>query len=124
VESETSKLSDVVLTWAEALNARDMATLTALYASDAIGHDLRSRRVHGRTAIIQTLKEEYSRHPDILLDVVHVAEDGEWAILEWKLKRHGRADRSAAVGNRLPDDQQGFLFFHIYKGEIVFQCGY
>lgn len=98
---------DVVLAWVAAFNAADLDALAALYAVDAINHQIAYGPLAGREAIMAMLRMDFARAtmacvPESLF------EDGDWAILEW----------SDPLGMR------GCGFFHVLDGQIVLQRGY
>ena len=97
----------VVHAWVEAFNAGDPDRLAALYAPDAVNHQVPEGRVEGRDAIRAMFAEEFGRAEMTCL-VENVLEDGEWAVLEW----------------RDPLGLRGCGFFHVRDGQIVLQRGY
>ena len=98
---------DVVLAWVEAFNRADVGDLMALYAEDAVNHQVTEPPVVGREAIGRMFEGEFSR-AEMVCIVEQVIQDGEWAILEW----------------RDPLGLRGCGFFHVQDGRIVFQRGY
>lgn len=98
---------EVVHTWVEAFNRSDAAALAALYADDAINHQVVLAPVVGRAAIHAMFRREFAAAEMVCIPE-HVFEDGEWAILEW----------------RDPKGLRGCGFFHIVGGLIQFQRGY
>lgn len=97
----------VVRAWVAAFNRADVETLAALYAEDAVNHQVAEAPVEGRAAIRQMFAEEFGR-ASMTCIVENLFEDGEWAILEW----------------RDPLGLRGCGFFHVVAGKIVFQRGY
>lgn len=93
----------VVQAWVACFNAADIDGLAALYAEDAINHQVVMEPLHGRNAIRQMFQTEFGR-----AQMVCLFEDSEWAILEW----------------RDPNGLRGCGFFQVQQGSIVFQRGY
>jgi limonene-1,2-epoxide hydrolase len=98
---------EIVKAWIEAFNRADADALAALYAENAINHQVAERAVEGRAAIKAMFQTEFARAKMICIPD-NLFEDGEWAILEW----------SDPLGLR------GCGFFHIVDGKIAFQRGY
>ena len=97
----------VVKTWVEAFNRQDADALAALYAEDAVNHQVPESPVVGRAAIREMFGTEFARAQMVCL-VEHIFQDGDWAILEW----------------RDPLGLRGCGFFQVAEGRIVFQRGY
>jgi len=97
----------VIERWVEAFNAADVDALAALYAPDAVNHQVVADPVEGREAIRAMFVREFAE-ADMTCLVEHLFEDGEWAILEW----------------RDPLGLRGCGFFHVVGGRIAFQRGY
>ncbi len=98
---------DILAQWVDAFNRGDAAQLAALYAEDAVNHQVANAPVCGRAAIRQMFEQEFAQ-ADMVCIVENMFEDGEWAILEWKD----------------PLGLRGCGFFHVSGGKIVFQRGY
>lgn len=98
---------DVVEAWVEAFNRQDVDALAALYAEDAVNHQVPESPVEGRDAIRGMLAAEFAR-AEMECIVEHLFCDGEWAILEW----------------RDPLGLRGCGFFRVRGGRIVLQRGY
>jgi hypothetical protein len=92
--------------WIEAFNRADTDTIAALYADDAINHQVANEPVVGKAAIKQMFASEFAAAMVCIPD--NIFEDGEWAILEWKD----------------PKGLRGCGFFHIREDKIIFQRGY
>ncbi|WP_334178148.1 nuclear transport factor 2 family protein [Pseudoxanthomonas sp.] len=101
------KPSDVVREWVRRFNAADIRGLAALYAEDAVNHQVVTEALHGREAIAGMFRIEFGR-ATMVCNIENLFEDGEWAILEW----------------RDPLGLRGCGFFHVRDGLIVFQRGY
>jgi len=98
---------ELVLAWVDAFNRADVDALAALYADDAVNHQVAESPVHGRDAIRAMFAAGFAR-ADMVCVVENLFEDGEWAILEW----------------RDPLGLRGCGVFHVVNGKIVFQRGY
>jgi quinol monooxygenase YgiN/limonene-1,2-epoxide hydrolase len=96
-----------VLEWVDAFNRRDVDALAALYAEDAVNHQVMDAPVTGRAAIRAMFAAGFAA-AEMVCIVEAVYEDGEWAILEW----------------RDPLGLRGCGFFHVVGDRIVFQRGY
>ena len=97
----------VVETWVEAFNRADVEALTAMYAEDAINHQVANDPVIGRDAI-RTMFAEGFAQAEMVCIPENLFEDGDWAILEW----------------RDPKGLRGCGFFQVIAGKIAFQRGY
>ena len=98
---------DVVLAWVEAFNRGDADGLGALYAPDAINHQVIWDPVQGRGPIQAMFAREFARAKMVCM-VEQILEDGDWAILEW----------------RDPLGLRGCGFFQVIDGLVHFQRGY
>ena len=97
----------VVAAWVEAFNRKDVEALAALYAEDAVNHQVAEAPVEGREAIRAMFAAGFAA-AEMVCIVENLFEDGEWAILEW----------------RDPLGLRGCGFFHVVGGRIAFQRGY
>lgn len=104
---ETGDARQVVESWVERFNAADIDGLAALYAEDAVNHQVTSEPVVGREAIRAMFAREFAT-ADMVCLVETIHEAGEVAALEW----------------RDPLGLRGCGFFTVGKGLIVFQRGY
>lgn len=98
---------ELVRAWIDAFNRADAGALAALYAPDAVNHQVMFEPVSGRDAIRAMFLREFAAAEMICIPE-NLFEDGEWAILEW----------------RDPKGLRGCGFFHVVGGHIVFQRGY
>ncbi len=98
---------EVVLAWVDAFNRADIDAISALYAADAVNHQVAYSPVSGRAAIKTLLAREFDR-AEMRCDVENLFEEGDWAILEW-------TD---------PNGLRGCGFFQIKNGLIQLQRGY
>ena len=99
--------AQVVREWVSRFNQADSDGLAALYAPDAINHQVVMDPLVGRDAIRRMFVTEFGRTTMTCI-VEHILEDGEWAALEW----------------RDPNGLRGCGFFQVQGGQIVFQRGY
>lgn len=90
-----------------AFNRADPEALAALYAEDAVNHQVAEEPVRGRTAIRQMFIDNFAAAKMVCL-LENLFMDGEWAIMEW----------------RDPLGLRGCGFFRVVDGKIVFQRGY
>lgn len=98
---------DVVREWLDCFNAADVDRLTALYAEDAVNHQVVMEPLEGRVAIRAMFEVEFGRAKMVCVpEKIHEA--GDWVVLEW----------SDPLGLR------GCGFFHVENGQIIFQRGY
>ena len=97
----------VVETWVEAFNRADVEALAAMYAEDAVNHQVANEPVIGREAI-RTMFTEGFAQAEMTCIRENLFEDGAWAILEW----------------RDPRGLRGCGFFQVIAGKIAFQRGY
>ena len=99
--------SEVVREWVRRFNAADVEGLAALYAEDAVNHQVVTEPLHGRAAITSLFRTEFAR-ATMVCEVEQILQDGEWAVLEW----------------RDPLGLRGCGFFHVRNDRIVFQRSY
>jgi limonene-1,2-epoxide hydrolase len=97
----------LVTEWVKRFNAGDVDGLAALYAEDAVNHQVVTEPLHGRADIRHLFAVEFGR-AEMTCIVENLFEDGEWAMLEW----------------RDPLGLRGCGFFHVRNDQIVFQRGY
>ena len=99
--------TQLVREWIARFNAADVDGLAALYAPDAVNHQVVTEPLRGREAIRRLFQIEFGRATMVCIEEA-LYEDGEWAILEW----------------RDPLGLRGCGFFCVRGGQIVFQRGY
>ena len=97
----------VVERWVDCFNCADVEGLAALYAADAVNHQVVTEPLHGREAIRALFETEFAR-AQMTCIVENLFADGDWAILEW----------------RDPKGLRGCGFFQVVDDQIVFQRGY
>jgi limonene-1,2-epoxide hydrolase len=93
--------------WVAAFNRADADALAAMYAEDAINHQVAEQPVEGRAAIREMFASGFANATMVCI-VEQILQDGEWAILEW----------------RDPLGLRGCGFFLVRDGLIRFQRGY
>jgi limonene-1,2-epoxide hydrolase len=98
---------EVLEKWIDAFNKADIATLSNLYASDAVNHQVANDPVVGQVAIREMFTREFSAAKMICIPE-NIFVDGDWAILEWKD----------------PKGLRGCGFFQVRENKIIFQRGY
>lgn len=101
------KPKELIRAWIDAFNKADVEALASFYHEDAVNHQVANEPVHGKAAIREMFRKEFST-ADMHCLVENIFEDGEWGILEWKD----------------PSGLRGCGFFHITDGKIKFQRGY
>lgn len=97
----------LVKEWIRRFNSADVEGLAALYALDAVNHQVVMEPLRGRAAIRGMFQIEFGRAKMVCIEE-NLLESGEWAVLEW----------SDPLGLR------GCGFFHVKDGQIIFQRGY
>jgi limonene-1,2-epoxide hydrolase len=97
----------VVEIWIDAFNRADPDALAALYAEEAVNHQVAESPVAGRDAIRDMFATGFKTAAMTCI-VENIFEDGDWAILEW----------------RDPLGLRGCGFFHVAGDRIRFQRGY
>jgi hypothetical protein len=93
--------------WVELFNAGDAEGISALYADDAVNHQIALEPVTGRAAIEQFHRDTFAGGP-LTCTPINLVVDGDWGALEW-------VD---------PEGFRGCGFFHVCDGQIVHQRGY
>jgi hypothetical protein len=97
----------IIETWVERFNAGDAAGISALYAKDAVNHQIPLTPIVGREAIEEFYRETFAGGP-LTCTPINLVVDGEWGALEW-------TD---------PDGFRGCGFFQVRDGLIAQQRGY
>ena len=98
---------ELVEEWVKRFNQADLKGLIALYAENAVNHQVVSEPLIGRDAIRHMFEVEFGRAKMTCI-IENLFESGEWAILEWKD----------------PNGLRGCGFFNVKDDLIVFQRGY
>jgi limonene-1,2-epoxide hydrolase len=93
--------------WVERFNAGDAQGIAALYAEDAVNHQIPLAPVEGRAAIAEFHRQTFAGGP-LTCTPINLVVDGDWAALEW-------TD---------PDGFRGCGFFQVRDGLIAHQRGY
>ena len=101
------KPKEILKKWIDCFNASDVAGITALYADNAVNHQVANDLVVGKESIRQMFEDAFAT-AEMVCIVENIFEDGEWAILEWKG----------------PSGLRGCGSFHIQNNLIVFQRDY
>lgn len=99
--------TEVVQEWIRRFNEADVDGLVALYAPDAVNHQVVMEPLQGRGAIREMFAVEFGRAEMTCIEE-NLLEDGEWAVLEW----------------RDPLGLRGCGFFQVRDDQIVLQRGY
>ena len=97
---------EVIDRWLEKFNAHDAQGIAALYAEDAVNHQVALEPVVGRAAIEEMHRDVFASAP--VCTPINLVVEEEWVAMEWV-------------------DPQGFRgcgFFHVQDGLIVRQRGY
>ena len=98
---------ELIETWVERFNARDVAGLAALYAEDAVNHQVMRAPVVGRAALEAMFAADFATaEMHCIIEAIHDA--GAVIALEW----------------RDPLGLRGCGFFTIVNEQIQFQRGY
>ena len=97
----------LVTAWVDAFNRKDVEALAAMYAEDAVNHQVAEAPVEGRGAIRAMFAAGFAAAEMVCIPE-QLFGDGDWAILEW----------------RDPLGLRGCGFFHVVEGRIAFQRGY
>ena len=74
---------EILCRWVDAFNRGDAEALAALYAENAVNHQVCNEPVVGKAAIREMFLREFAE-AEMTAIVENMFEDGEWAILEWK----------------------------------------
>jgi ketosteroid isomerase-like protein len=104
---------DVVRAFHAAFVARDVDALCALYADDAVNHQVAEEPLRGKAAIRKGFEAFFAAFPGETTEMINLFEDGEWGIWEWVGGPPGK-----------PRSFQGCGFFQVRGGKIVHQRGY
>lgn len=105
----------ILMSWSAAFKARDIDALMALYAEDAVNHQVAEAPLLGKAAIRASFLGFFQAFPDEQTEAIHFLEDDEWAIWEW---------RGWSPGDPARTTLHGCGFFHVRAGKIVLQRGY
>ena len=93
--------------WVDCFNAGDYQAIAALYADDAVNHQIPRQPVVGRAAIEDFHRQTFAGGP-LTCTPINLVVEGDWAALEW-------TD---------PDGFRGCGFFRVRDGLIAHQRGY
>ncbi len=110
----------VVLEFFDAFNGHDVDALVALYAKDAVNHQMPTTPLRGHEAIRKSFEDGFAAIPDMGCHVINVIVEGQWGAAEWEgwgtYRPPGAAPR--------PYKMNGCGFFRVEHGFIVQQRGY
>lgn len=107
---------EIVEAFHRAFASRDVDALMALYADDAVNHQVAEKPLRGKEAIRRSFEEFFRAFPGETTEVLNLFEDGEWGVWEWRGRNPDAPPGSAPV--------HGCGFFHVRGGKIVLQRGY
>jgi len=107
---------EVLRAFHAAFVTRDVDALCALYADDAVNHQVAEEPLRGKAAIRRSFEEFFRAFPDETTELLNLFEDGAWAIWEWRGGSPSAPAGAPAV--------HGCGFFQIRDGLIVLQRGY
>ncbi len=107
---------EVLRAFHAAFVARDVEGLCALYADDAVNHQVAEEPLRGKDAIRRGFEEFFRAFPGETTEILNLLQDGEWAMWEWR-GGHPNMPIGAPV-------VYGCGFFQVRDGLIVFQRGY
>lgn len=110
---------EVVRAFHAAFVAGDVDALCALYADDAVNHQVAEEPLRGKAAIRKSFEAFFAAFPGETTEIVNLFEDGEWGIWEWIGKNLKRSPAGQA-----PPVLHGCGFFQVRAGKIVYQRGY
>lgn len=114
----------IARTWIAAFNARDVAAIVALYASDAELNDSGMKRARrGRQEIAQWFTTRFTRLPELVYAPASELVDGEMVAITWTVS--GYTPR--LLGQRWlarPFSVAGVSIFSLHNNLIVCQRGY
>ena len=98
---------ELVRRWVEAFNASDADALAAMYAPDAINHQVTQDAVEGRESIRAMFANEFAA-ADMTCIVEAIHDAGNVAILEWKDPLGLRGCGFFTIENDLITHQRGY----------------
>ena len=100
--------TELIQQWVDAFNKADADALEAMYATDAVNHQMPNEAVVGQKAIGNMFRHEFAMASEMHCIPVQIIEQGNWAVLEW----------------RDPKGFGGCGFFEIINNRIQTQRGY
>jgi steroid delta-isomerase-like uncharacterized protein len=116
--TSTSNTS-VVLAAIDAINAHDLEALREFWTED-VWERFPDETVHGRDALAAYFGERFAAMPDLHIEPLHTAEQGDSVFLRWKLTgTHSGAPFQGlnVTGKRIEMD--GMDHFTVREGRIV-----
>lgn len=75
---------EIVKKWVDAFNKASVEEIIAFYDENAVNHQVANPPVVGRENIKKMFQDEFSTAEMVCIPE-NIFEDGEWAILEWKV---------------------------------------
>src|SRR5262245_44706808 len=105
---------EVVRAFYVAFVARDVDALCALYAEDAVNHQVAEEPLRGKAAIRKSFEAFFAAFPGETTEMINLFEDGEWGIWEWV----GGNPKMQPPGTPAV---RGCGFFHVRQGKIITQ---
>lgn len=111
---------EVVEAFFDAFNRHDVDALMALYAEDAVNHQMPTAPLRGREAIRKSFEDGFAAIPDMGCRVINVISESEWGAAEWE----GWGTHRPPDAPPRPYQMNGCGFFRVQHGVIVQQRGY
>src|SRR6266542_6304765 len=103
--------NEVVKAFHGAFVSRDVDALMALYADEAVNHQVAEEPLRGKEAIRRGFEEFFRAFPGETTELLNLFEDGEWGIWEWRGGNPNAPPGSPVV--------QWCGFFQVQGGKIV-----
>lgn len=100
--------AQLVQQWVEAFNKADADALEAMYATDAVNHQMPNHAVHGKEAIGQMFRNEFAMASEMHCIPVQIIEQGNWAVLEWRDPKGFGGCGFFEIKNNLIHTQRGY----------------
>jgi len=73
---------EVVKEWVRRFNEAEVEGLAALFALDAVNHQVVMEPLRGRAAIHEMFRVEFGRAKMVCIEE-NLLDSGDWAVLEW-----------------------------------------
>jgi limonene-1,2-epoxide hydrolase len=100
--------SQIIQQWVQAFNAADADALEAMYATDAINHQMPNEAVIGKQAIAEMFRKEFAMASEMHCSPVQIIEQGNWAVLEWRDPKGFGGCGFFEIKNNLIHTQRGY----------------
>jgi limonene-1,2-epoxide hydrolase len=111
--------AQIIQQWVEAFNNADANALEAMYATDAVNHQMPNEAVIGKTAIGNMFRNEFAMSSEMHCMPVQIIEQGNWAVLEWRDPKKFRGCGFFEMENNLIKTQRGYwdklTFYKLYN---------